>query len=65
MRRLLDHGYHSSQRLLQSVAIRLENSVALRAIYAAEAAITIGTSISAPIADVLLFITKNGVMLTC
>lgn len=47
------------------MAIRLENSVALRAIYAAEAAITIGTSISAPIADVLLFITKNGVMLTC
>ena len=37
----------------------------LRAIYAADAAITIGTRISAPIADVVLFIAKNGVMLTC
>ena len=40
-------------------------SEALMAIYAADAAITIGTRISAPSAVVLLLIAKIEVMLTC
>lgn len=37
----------------------------LRAIYAADAAITIGTMMSAPIAGLLLLIAKTGEMLRC
>ena len=49
----------SFQKFLMDRPARLQNSLALMAINAADAAITIGTRISAPIAGLLLFIAKT------
>lgn len=45
--------------------VRLQNSEALIAINAADAAITIGTKMSAPIVELLLFIAKIEEWWTC
>jgi hypothetical protein len=59
-----DQGDFSSQIRQRVRAIVWKTLWVLRAMYAADAAITIGTMISAPIAELLL-IAKIEVMLTC